>query len=522
MEITKGVSEKSIARLTKRVKYLENKIDYLEKNSNKGYLQDESLIDTAPLCIAIVSLDHRYQYVNSHYKRLFGIDKQYFIGRHVFDVFGKKEYNASLKANLDFVMSGFDLKTNLSFVMNGEEKILELNYYPMREGGKIVGAIIYTLDVSELSLKIKQVNQKTDLLDAILELTPIGISIINRTGKTILFSKSGAKIFGYHEETENVTRSLTEFIHEDSIQDVIMDLNHVFSNPTKVISNTYLCRRQDGSKMFLEFQGRMINTKEYRDHAIINYWDITDKMNAQNEKDIQNKKLEAYIESNIKLEQFAHIASHDLKSPLRTVSSFSKLLRSRIAHKLDEKETKYLDFIESSAEKMSQLVSDLLEFSVANSQKLKMHEFCFQGLVEDVVCNLNFMITEQQAEITMHNLNYKIKADNIKMRQVIQNLLSNAIKFVAKDKKPQIKISLKEQELFWSCEISDNGVGIDEQYYKQIFDPFKRLYDDKTYEGTGLGLSICKTLVEKHNGKLKVQSIENEGSTFSFTISKDL
>lgn len=235
----------------------------------------------------------------------------------------------------------------------------------------------------------------------------------------------------------------------------------------------------------------------------------------------KNKELNKYIESNIQLEQFAHIASHDLKSPIRGILSFSKLLKIKSKGSFDEKQNEYLDFIISSSKKMSNLVNDLLSFSIVNSQSLNITAFEFDKLMEVSMNNLEYEIKNNKAIINITSNSKVIQGDFIKLRQVFQNLISNSLKFVEKGKIPQIDIELKGVGDDWYITLTDNGIGIKEEFKDRIFQVYERLHSDKSYEGTGMGLSICKRVVEKHRGVISVDSEEGKGSTFTICIPKE-
>lgn len=242
---------------------------------------------------------------------------------------------------------------------------------------------------------------------------------------------------------------------------------------------------------------------------------------AQNQKlDETNQQLRKYIDSNIQLEQYAHVASHDLKSPLRTVSSFTGLLKRKAYTKLDEKEQEYFDFIEKGTKQMSDLVNDLLVYSKANTQKVNKSKIRIKDLITNIEQNLEFTINEANAKISCHGLPEEILADETKIRQLFQNLISNALKFIPEDRIPDIQIIAKKYKDKWKFTVSDNGIGIPPHYQESIFQAFKQLHTKDEFEGTGLGLSICKKIVELHGGEIWVDSKAGIGSSFHFTIKK--
>lgn len=252
--------------------------------------------------------------------------------------------------------------------------------------------------------------------------------------------------------------------------------------------------------------------------AFVIYKNFKAKKIAEGELAKKNTMLEKYIESNIQLEQFAHIASHDLKSPLRTVGSFSSLLKRRAKDKLNENEMEYLDMISNAAKLMWNLVDDLMIYSQVNSLQMNLTSNDANHLLKEVLANLNFSIKEKNAKVKVANLPTKIMVDETKIRQVYQNLIANSLKFMPEGRTPEININCVPENGFWKFSIQDNGIGIPDEYREKVFKPYKQLHTKDKFEGTGMGLAICKKIVEKHGGNISFESEEGKGTTFYFTI----
>ncbi len=228
------------------------------------------------------------------------------------------------------------------------------------------------------------------------------------------------------------------------------------------------------------------------------------------------QKNQELKQSNEALERFAYVSSHDLKEPLRTIGSFSTLLKRRYHDQLDQEGKEYINYVVNGVSKMYNLLEDLLDYSrLIHQNKEVREEVDFNTLMESVKGSLDHSIKEKSVEINIPQMPY-VRSNASQMEQLFQNLINNAIKF--NDKK-QPKVSIEYQHLsgehFFA--VKDNGLGIDSQYQDKIFDVFQRL-SRKGYEGTGVGLAICKKIVEQHEGKIWVDSEEGKGSTFCFTI----
>ena len=242
---------------------------------------------------------------------------------------------------------------------------------------------------------------------------------------------------------------------------------------------------------------------------------------TENILELKNHELKKYIDSNIQLEQFAHVASHDLRAPLITINSFSKLLRAKISDKLTDQESKYLGFIQTNGNQMLELVNDLLEYSKINSQKVNPALVDTQTLVENVITVTNNQALEKEVELKITNQLPQIFADEIKIKRVFQNLISNAIKFSDPKKRAEINIYFDDHPNYWNFHVADNGIGIKDNSVN-IFQPYTQLNRKSEYKGTGLGLSICEKIIHQHGGEISYSSEFGEGTTFTFSINKEL
>lgn len=228
---------------------------------------------------------------------------------------------------------------------------------------------------------------------------------------------------------------------------------------------------------------------------------------------------------NKELEQFAYIASHDLQEPLRKIRNFTSLAERYLTP--EEKEKLYFDKINASAERMSRLISDVLNYSKLSSAENKFSEVDLNVLLEDVVNDFEFLIEEKQAVITIDTLP-AIKGIPVQLSQLFYNLISNSLKFV-KDR-PEIKIAYEfladgtteQAGSFHKISVTDNGIGIDDKYLSKIFTIFKRLHHQSEYEGTGIGLALCEKIVNNHEGNIHISSIPNSGTTIDIFLPQSL
>ncbi len=232
----------------------------------------------------------------------------------------------------------------------------------------------------------------------------------------------------------------------------------------------------------------------------------------------QNLELQSYIESNIRLEQFAEIASHDFKSPLRTVISFTGLAKKRLVDSNDKKVNAYLDLVEKSAIQLDNLTEDLLDYAQINAMTLGKSKFKVREMIQEVIDIHEHDIREKKADIVLSDIPEYLYADRRKIQRVFQNLISNATKFSKLDSKLTILINCRQLGRDFIFSFADNGIGIDERYLPSIFETLNKLNTNERFAGSGLGLAMSKEIIEKHGGKIWVESRLDEGSTFSFSL----
>ena len=222
--------------------------------------------------------------------------------------------------------------------------------------------------------------------------------------------------------------------------------------------------------------------------------------------------------SNAELEQFAYVASHDLQEPLRMVSSYTQLVLRRYGERLDGDAREFMNYVVEGAARMKQLIEDLLVYSRVGTRGKDFQPVDVEVPLRNALTNLRKSIEEASAAITWDPLP-AAAGDDTQLAQLFQNLIGNALKFRSTSV-PRIHISSKENEQGWEVAVTDNGIGIEPQYYERIFMVFQRLHNKTEYPGTGIGLAICKKVVERHGGRIWVESKPGEGSSFRFTIPK--
>lgn len=261
------------------------------------------------------------------------------------------------------------------------------------------------------------------------------------------------------------------------------------------ISNSYIC---DGIKVIQ-----------------CNIRDITARKKAEDAVSVRNKEL---TESNVELERFAYIASHDLQTPLRNITHFAQMLQRRYTNKLDADADEFIGFIVDGAKQMGVLISDILEYSRIRGQAMPMRSISANEALAQALLSLARDIDGSGAKISVGELPM-VMAEETHLASLFQNLLGNSLKYRSPDRVPAISVTAQKTVANrWCFAVTDNGIGIDPAYHDKVFEIFQRLNPITKTEGTGIGLTMCRHIVYRFGGTIWVDSTPSEGTTFFFTL----
>jgi PAS domain S-box-containing protein len=376
--------------------------------------------------------------------------------------------------------------------------------------GKLVAISTIARDVTEhrkAEEKIRLANiYNRSLIEASLDpLVTIGhdgkITDVNTSTELVTgYSRDeliGTDFTNYFTEPEIAKKGYQEVFKEGFVSDYALEIRHRNGSITSVLYNSSVYKDESGAVIGIFAAAR----------------DITERKKAEI---ILKLKLEELALSNAELEQFAYVSSHDLQESLRMISSYLQLLQRRYEGNIDEKADKYIHFAVDGAFRMQNLINDLLEFSRVTTRAGETTPTDCELVLNQVLSNLDLYIKENRATVSYGHLP-EVMADNIQLAQVFQNLIINGIKFHSEEA-PQICIAAEKKAKEWVFSVQDNGIGIDPQYFERIFEVFKRLHNKEEYPGTGIGLAVCKKIIEKHSGRIWVESELGRGSTFYFTL----
>jgi len=356
-----------------------------------------------------------------------------------------------------------------------------------------------------------------ELFRSLLESAPDAIVICDEQGNIKLINRRTEELFGYNRA--ELLGQPVEILIPASAHEMHRKYRTAYTRAPAVrpmgINLDLYGQHKNGRLIPVEISLSPMKTKEGT-FIISVVHDISQRKRAQEQLAEQAKEL---ARSNAELEQFAYVASHDLQEPLRMVASYCQLLAKRYRGKLDADADEFIGFAVEGANRMQRLINDLLTYSRAGAKDSShFSSVSTQELLDQVLDNLRLAIEEAHAEINIGPMP-TVFADARQIVQLFQNLMSNAIKFHSDDPL-KIDISAEDKGENWLFTIKDNGIGIPTEFYEKIFVIFKHLHSREKYPGTGIGLAICKKIVERHNGRIWIESEPGKGAKFRFTLQK--
>jgi PAS domain S-box-containing protein len=338
---------------------------------------------------------------------------------------------------------------------------------------------------------------------------------VGREGTITLVNERTAQMFGY-ESNELIGNKLEILLPERYRAAHSGHLARYFGELRERPMGTGMelsGRRKDGTEFPVEIGLRWIETP-LGVLAVAMVVDITERKRIESELARVHAEL---VRSNAELAQFAYVASHDLQEPLRMITGYLQLLQRRYQDHLDDEAQEFIRYAVDGATRMKGLIQDLLRLSRAGTKALQVREVEAASICRSACANLHVAIEESGAEVIIEDLP-AITADSGLLTQVFQNIIGNALKFHAKDVRPRIAVSAQAQGDGWTFSIQDNGIGIEPKYTQRIFRIFERLHGADEYGGSGVGLAISQRIIERHGGRIWLESERGKGSTFFFSI----
>lgn len=532
--------EAYIARLKEKIDHQAKKLEELKASE----IQYREFIELAPVGICRVDLQGHVVYASATSDQIMGFERNAYINKPLIDLVYSED-------QLHFAKLVERLITKKEQIVHGEFRWVRNDgtvawlkgsgQLKLDEENRPLYFILSYLDITKTRETERLLREQGALYQAIIKNATEGIDIIdvsefhpitNPRGTVLIRNKrmstlfqSETDLFGTAEEILRITPEV-----QPNGEPSLVLWERIIKRLYKMRASQEVFRFWHSEELYFDIEAfEQVLEIDGRKLLLRIYHDITERVKQENlieeqleQLNTQNKDLQTYIESNMQLENFAYIASHDLRAPIRNIVSFSNLLERRLADRLDEKEQEFLQFIINSAVNMQALIEDLLTFSRANTNKRQLSLIPFPLLIDELEQELQPMIENKKAVVVWPEESFSIYADRIKLKQLLQNLIENGLKFCLPEQQPEVVLTVTNSPEEWQFSVTDNGIGIEEEFLSNIFLIFKRLHSQEKYEGTGIGLALCKKLVEQHGGRIWVKSTLGKGSTFYFTIPKDL
>ncbi len=375
---------------------------------------------------------------------------------------------------------------------------------------KLANIVCVAQDITEYKLMEDVLRESEEKYRLITETVNSGIYQVDLEGNFVFVNKAYCDMFGY-EDWELVGKNLGLVIPEDNMPEAVKITQAAMEGEKRSGEFNMLHRHGYAFPVYYSMTAMIRSGEVIGFTGILE--DITERKRA--EEKLKNT-MDELIRSNTELQQFVYISSHDLKEPLRMVSCYVQLLERRYKEKLDSAANVYIGYAVEGVVRMHKLLTDIITYSSLGVQDKKFRLNSFDKILKRTFLNLKPQIEEHNAEIKYESLP-EISCNESQMAQMFQNLIGNAIKF-NNSKPPRVYITAEKKEADWIISVKDNGIGIDPEYKELVFAMFKRLHKREDYPGNGIGLSVCKRIVEKHGGKIRVESEVGKGSVFKFTI----
>jgi len=455
----------------------------------------------------------KYVDVNRTFCELLGYSREEVLGMTPMDIFSADR--ATLERDYDALKEGDARPQVIEGVYrrkDGTTVPVEARRRMVRteQGWVMVGT---ALDITERKAAEASLKASEERFRRTFDLAGSGVALIGLDRRFLRVNPRLCEILGYPEQ-ELLQLTGKQISHPDDLDVIDQQRPRLHSGEIDAIRLEKRYLRKDGSTVWVALTMTM-----QRDAAgqpvneIAIYEDINARKQAETEVKAAHDEL---ARSNAELEQFAYVASHDLQEPLRMVASYTQLLQRRYGEKLEGDAREFMAFIVDGASRMKQLIEDLLAYSRVGTRGKEFKPTRLEAVVERARTNLRGALEDSGGRIT-HDPLPEVMGDESQLVQLFQNLCGNALKFHG-EAAPRIHISCAEREGEFEISVRDNGIGIEPQYFERIFMVFQRLHDKGQYPGTGIGLAICKKVVDRHGGRIWVESAPGRGSCFKFTL----
>ncbi len=483
-------------------------------------LAAQELIEALPVPVFFKDRKGSYLGVNKAWEEFFGIPRENFLGKQVQDLYPQSPEVAHKHHAMDEELWRHPGRQSYEITVAAKGgRRRDTIYYkatlPGADGG-VAGLVGTIVDITERKQADSALRESEARFRLTFELAGSGIAHVSLDGYFLRVNRSLCAILGYSDK-ELVGRTVKELSYPEDRDSTDAGRERVRAGELESIRFQKRYLRKDGATVWVDLTVAVVRDAEGQPlYEIAVFDDDTERKNAETELRQAHDEL---ARSNAELEQFAYVASHDLQEPLRMVSSYTQLLLRRYGERFDGDAKEFMDYVVDGAARMKQLIEDLLAYSRVGTRGREFRPIASEEALGKALVNLRAAIEAGGATVT-HDPLPLLEADDSQLAQLFQNLIGNALKFHGAEA-PRVHIGAAEHATEWEFRVRDNGIGIEPEYFERIFLVFQRLHNKSEYPGTGIGLAICKKVVDRHGGRIWVESRPGAGSTMHFTLPKE-
>ncbi|MCD6064733.1 MAG: putative Histidine kinase [Flavipsychrobacter sp.] len=504
-------------------------LESIQREDRKKLQESEErykdLFDNATDLIHICAPEGEIWYVNNAWTDTLGYTDDETKGSSLYDYVAEQDF-PQLKKYRERIIAGHKPAERLIISLVTKDKKLvtaEASITCKFENGKpvytrgILRNITKRLEYEkQFAFYTDRIEEQKKNIEQLITSAPDAIIVINEQSKILLWNPMAEELFGW-KASEVINTMLPNVIiplsyreaHWKGMERLLTTGESKILNKTVEVTGLHKTRGE------VDIAITISRTKVGNRWNFIAFLrDITAQKESQKQLAIKQQLLE---KQNKELEQYAWLASHDLKEPLRKIQTFSDLLKKRYHSELPDNAQTYLGVIHNAAARMGNLIQDILSYSRVSNINEHLEMVDLNKIVADVLHDLDTAIRENGAEISTTDLG-QLEADPTDMTHLFQNLISNALKYRKADVAPSIKITGEHQNGILYIRVKDNGIGFEAEYADKIFQMFQRLHSQKEYEGTGIGLALCKKIVERYRGHITAEGEPGVGATFTITL----
>ncbi len=491
-------------------------VSTIREQSESALAEDHKaslILNTLPALVSYIDRDLCYRLANDAYSNWLALTPEYIVGKHVSEVLGDA-LAAKLRPHMEEVLAGRHVSFEAELPgWEGAVRHVHISYMPdIDPQGKVQGFIVLASDVSELKTTENALRLSEQFTNSILASSPDCIKVLDSDGRLLSLNEGGCKQMEIDDVSLCVSQPWLDFWQGDERISAEAALQRAMQGKTAHFEG--YCATAKNTPKWWEVVVTPIQGDSGEAVRILSISrDITERHQAEHEREQLLRELQR---SNDELGRFAHVAAHDLQSPLRTVKSYTQLLERRLKDHLDESTREFMRMVLDGTDRMDRLVEALLNYAQVGQDQPEMSAVSMDAILAAAIDNLDVLISETGARVYYSSLP-EIYGDVVQLSQLVQNLIANAIKYSRQNIAPCIRITAEPQAKMWRFAVMDNGEGIAAQFQEQIFSPLKRLHGSDI-PGTGMGLAICRKIVESHGGNISVESNPGQGSTFFFTL----